>query len=68
MDYQKRMVEEAKNNLLARFPFYAASLQQQQQQQVQSSSTFDFNPDDIPFPPTGENVPQMVPPPEEFTS
>jgi hypothetical protein len=44
MDRQKQLVEQAKNELLARFPFYAINLQQNNEQNQQ------FDPESIPMP------------------
>lgn len=60
MDRQRQLVEEAKNNLLARFPFYAINLQQQQV--TENVPLPVAAPENIPIPPM--NPPP--PPPEGY--
>lgn len=64
---QRRLVEEAKNNLLARFPFYAANLMNQQTNPKPVPPPPDMPPtldncmDDIPVPPTPDNQRNLDP-------
>jgi hypothetical protein len=44
-EYERQLVEKAKNDLLARFPYYALNMQQQQQ-----STACSLNPENIPMP------------------
>lgn len=64
MERQQQLIDKAKNDLLARFPYYAINLQNNQQtdQHEKSSS---YHPDNIPMPveapkpveaPTGYNL------------
>lgn len=47
LEKQRQMVEQAKNELLARFPFYALNLQNESQRKQQDSQFFH---DSIPMP------------------
>lgn len=49
MERHRQLVEQAKNELLARFPFYAINLQNNQNQS-QVSDQLSFSTDDIPMP------------------
>lgn len=62
MERQRQQVEQAKNELLARFPFYAISLQNNQPySNEQDSSSMFFS--DIPMP---VDAPRPVEAPEPF--
>lgn len=61
MQRQRQQVEQAKNELLARFPFYAISLQNNQPYSSEQDSLSLFT--DIPMP---VEAPQPVEAPEHF--
>ena len=56
---QKQLVEKAKNELLARFPFYAINLQNNLETQRQQAQ---YNPENIPMP----EIPKPVEAPENY--
>jgi hypothetical protein len=63
MNQQKQLVEEAKHQLLARFPYYAINLQQQEAQAQRDQSMI---PDNIPMPveaPASQSYEPLPPPP-----
>lgn len=62
---QRQLVEKAKNELLARFPFYALNLQNQSFENLQKQSSQFFH-DDIPMPDTPQPV--QAPPGYDFSN
>lgn len=63
MERQKRQVEQAKNELLARFPFYAINLQNNQPYSNDVNPSSMYYPGDIPMP---VEAPRPVEAPEPF--